>query len=88
MKTNENVLKKFEIMRALAYVPAERLQEVDTFIKFILSQSNIKTDKRKKEPETLAGIWKDKGFEKIIDLDKAIRNIRKELSNQILDRYI
>ncbi len=27
MKVNENVLKKFEIMRVLAYVPPERLDE-------------------------------------------------------------
>ena len=87
MKTSESTLKKFEISRALSYVPDERLQDIDNFIKFILYQSNIKTDSIKKEPETLAGIWRDKGFDKIPDLDQEIKNLRKELSNQILERH-
>ena len=87
MKTNESVLKKFEIMRELSYVPDERLEEVDNFIKFILYRYNIKAGTRKKEPGTLAGIWKNKGFEKIPDLDKEIKNMRKELSDQIIARH-
>lgn len=87
MKPNENTLKKFEIMRAISYVPDERLQEIESFIKFILYQSKIKTGKRKKEPATLAGIWKNKGFDKIPDLDKEIKKMRKELSTQILDKF-
>jgi hypothetical protein len=87
MRANENVLKKFKIMKALSYVPEERLSEVDTFIKFILSQSNIKTRNKKDEPASLAGIWKGKGFEKIADLDKEIDTLRKELSDQILKRH-
>jgi hypothetical protein len=87
MKANENVLKKFEIMRELAYVPAERLDEIDSFIKFILYQCNIEPGGKEKEPETLAGIWENKGFEKITDLDNEINNLRKELGNQILKRH-
>jgi len=87
MKTNENMLKKFEIIRSLSYVPDERLQEIDNFIRFILYQSRIETGRRKKEPATLAGIWKDKGFDKIHDLDKEIKKMRKELSNQILEKF-
>ena len=87
MKTNNSVLKKYEIIRELSYVPEERLSEVDTFIKFILFQSKIRTNNRKVEPKTLAGIWKGKGFEKIADLDEEIRNLRKELGNQILERH-
>lgn len=82
-----NVLKKFEIMRELSYVPPERLDEVDSFIKFILFQSDIKTGSRAKEPKTLGGIWKNRGFEKIKNLDQEIRKIRKELGDQILERY-
>ncbi|MCK5057352.1 MAG: hypothetical protein KAT34_11890 [Candidatus Aminicenantes bacterium] len=87
MRANENVQKKFKIMRALSYVPEERLGEVDNFIKFILFQSNIETRNKKDEPATLAGIWKGKGFEKIADLDKEIDSLRKELSDQILTRH-
>ena len=87
MKANENALRKLEIIRELAHVPYERLKEVDTFIKFILSQCKSPTKKRHKEPKTLAGIWKNKGFEKISDLDQEIDNIRKELGTQILERH-
>jgi hypothetical protein len=45
-------------------------------------------NKRKREPKTLAGIWKNKGFEKIANLDEEIRNLRRELGNEILERYI
>ena len=88
MKANENVLKKLEIIRQLSYVPAERLKEVESYIKFILFQSNINTPVKGKEPKTLAGIWKDKGFEKIKNLEGEIKSLRKELSNQILDRPV
>lgn len=87
MKANENVLKRIEIVRQLSQVPAERLNEIESFVKFILFQSNIKTTVEQKEPETLAGIWKDKGFEKIKDLDAEIKSLRKELGNQILERH-
>lgn len=76
MKTNDCMLKKYAIMRELAYVAPERLSEVDTFIKFILSQSKIRINNRKREPKTLAGIWKNKGFEKITNIDEYIRKLR------------
>jgi hypothetical protein len=87
MKANENVLKRIEILKQISQVPAERLSEIESFLKFILFQSNIKTTIKQKEPKTLAGIWKNKGFEKIKDLDSEIRNLRKELDNQILERH-
>lgn len=86
MKTNDCVLKKYAIMRELSYVPPERLNEIDAFIKFILSQSKTRINNRKREPKTLAGIWKNKGFEKITDINEEIRNLRRELGNQILER--
>jgi hypothetical protein len=88
MKTNDSVLKKYAIMRELSYIAPERLNEVETFIKFILFQSKIGINKRKREPKTLAGIWKNKGFEKIANLDEEIRKLRQELGNQILERVI
>jgi hypothetical protein len=86
MKANENVLKRIEIIRQLSQVPAERLNEVESFVKFILFQGNIKKTGKPKEPKTLAGIWKEKGFEKIKDPDDEIKSLRKELGNQILQR--
>lgn len=87
MKANESVLKRIEIVRQLSQVPAERLNEIESFVKFILFQGNIKSRKKEKEPKTLAGIWKNKGFEKIKDLDEEIKSLRKELGNQILERH-
>ncbi len=84
---NEAVLKKFEIMRDLSRMPEERLQEVFSFIKFVLSQGDQTGKTSRKEPKTLAGIWKGKGFENIPDIDKEIANLRKELDHQILERH-
>ncbi|MCU0287114.1 MAG: hypothetical protein MUF15_12065 [Acidobacteria bacterium] len=39
------------------------------------------------EPKTLEGICKDKNFEKITNLEVEIRKLRKELGNQIVERY-
>ena len=44
--------------------------------------------KNKKEPKTLKGIWANKGFEKIVDLEDAIRKMRIELGNQIYNRKL
>jgi len=68
-------------------VPGDRLREVETFIEFILTESHINLKKHGKEPGTLRGIWKKKGFEKIAYLDEEIGNIRRELGNQILQRH-
>ena len=76
---------KAKIIKELTLVPRERLIEIENFIKFILTQNKIKTIK--KEPATLAGIWQGKGFEKIIDLDKEIRNTRIALSGNIIKKY-
>jgi len=37
---------------------------------------------------TLEGIWKDKGFEKIRDLESEIIEVRKEIGNAVLRRKI
>jgi hypothetical protein len=42
MRANESVLKRIEIVRQISQVPAERLNEIESFAKFILFQGNIK----------------------------------------------
>jgi hypothetical protein len=87
MKPNDSFLKRYAIVRELSYVPPERLNEVDTFIKFILFQDKVGVKGLKREPKTLAGIWKNKGFEKIVNIDEEIIGLRQELGNQILERH-
>ena len=74
------------IINDLTLIPDNRIKEVDNFVKFILSQ--IPQTNKPQEPKTLSGIWKNKGFENIADLDKAIGETRNELENQILKRKI
>jgi hypothetical protein len=76
-------LKRKNILRNLEEIPAERLEEIEVFLQQIVSQSQ---SKKVKEPKTLKGIWANKGFEKLVDLESEIKNIRKELSNQVLTK--
>lgn len=83
---NKPAITRQIIINDLTHIPDDRIREVDNFVKFILSQ--IPQTKKRQEPQTLSGIWKNKGFEKITDLDNAIGETRNELENQILKRKI
>lgn len=80
-----SAIKRQEILRDLEDVPFERLGEIEFFLKNILSQFNVK---KPKEPKSLKGIWAKKGFEKIIDLEAEIHEIRKELNTQLLKKKL
>ena len=71
-------LHKFDIIRELSLVPASKLQEIDALIKSLIS--NFINSNNDKEPKSLAGIWKQKGFGKIVNLEDNIIKIRKEFS--------
>jgi hypothetical protein len=79
---NSNI-RRIEILRELGDVPSERLEEIDNFLKSILSET---PKKKVKEPVSLKGIWKNKGFEKVVDLENEIRSSRKEMGNQLMKR--
>ncbi|MCD4792459.1 MAG: DUF2281 domain-containing protein [Bacteroidales bacterium] len=72
------------IITDLSDLSENKLEKVHTFIKFLLYK-NKETDK-KKEPKTLNGIWKNIGFEKILDINAEIKTLRKETSDNILNR--
>ena len=78
------LIKKHDIIQNLNYLPDKKLDEVDTFLKFLLFQTN--KPPKKKELKTLSGIWSNIGFEKIVDIDTEISKIRKEFSNNILNK--
>ena len=75
-------IKKMELIQKITQLPEKKLGEVETFLKRLLSQ--LKVEPRK--PISLKGIWKNKGFEKISDLESELKSIRSELSDAILKR--
>ncbi|MDP8240950.1 MAG: DUF2281 domain-containing protein [Candidatus Hatepunaea meridiana] len=75
-------IDKMELKEKISLLPEERVNEVKSFIDFILAQSEM----IKQTPTNLRGIWKNKGFEKINDLDSELKDLRKEMNDSILKR--
>lgn len=61
----------------------KELNNLNTYVEFLLFKNNIKTEKKTESPE---GIWENPGFENINDLESEINLIRKEMSDSILSR--
>lgn len=81
MKNDE--ITTAQIKHKLYRIPPDKLKEVDDFIDFVLMKTGSKQPKR---VEKLEGIWKGLGFEDIPDLDKSLREIRRESEKALLDR--
>ena len=79
---NLAAIKKTEIVKELSLIPDEKLDSVRTCIDAILmeSQQLIKSGR------SLKGIWSNKGFEKIIDLEGELKKARKESDDAILKK--
>ena len=75
--------KLAEIRKELSMLPDDKLDEVKNYIESILSQ----TKSKKKTIVQLKGIWTNKGFEKINNLEKEVRTNRNELSESILKKF-
>ena len=73
-------IDKIELKEKISLLPEERVNEVKSFIDFILAQSEM----IKQTPTNLCGIWKNKGFEEINDLDSELKDLRKEMNDSIL----
>ncbi len=78
------VIKKMEINKKLSLISEDKFNEVNDFIEFILSKSQV----QKRKPVRLQGIWKNRGFEKIKDLESELEVITTSLTNSILNRDI
>ncbi|HNZ27408.1 MAG TPA: DUF2281 domain-containing protein [Spirochaetota bacterium] len=63
-------------------MPEEYLTDIDNYIEYIL----FKNSKKNENSEKFEGIWKDIGFEKIIDIDNEIRNIRNKSNIDLINR--
>ena len=81
---NLSALKKIEIIKDLSRIPDESLDKVKSYIEMIAAESNIPQQKN----VSLKGTWRNKGFEKIADYEKEVRQLRKELSDSILKRNV
>jgi hypothetical protein len=79
---NTTAIKKIEIVNALSRVPISSLDEIKQYIDTFVAEPDKPTPRN----SSLKGIWKDKGFEKIIDLDAELKEARQQLGNSILER--
>ena len=77
-------IKILEMKRDLEEIPQARLAEVDRYLKSLRFKKKLRT----KQPQTLKGIWANKGFEKIIDIEREISSSRMELGQQILSKKV
>ena len=75
-------IKKMELMEKVSSIPEHKLGELETFLQKILSQSDIRVP----QPRSLKGIWKNKGFENISNLEFEIKKLRKRLDDTLLKR--
>jgi hypothetical protein len=79
---NQAAIKQAEIIRELALIPASELEGVKACIAAILAKMTGPERHRK----SLKGVWQGQGFEKIEDLEGALRESRAELRESILRR--
>ena len=79
---NTSALKRIDLIQELFQIPEKKIDKVLHYLDSLHPGNGIK--KRK----SLNGIWKDKGFEKISDIEKEIRKVRKTFQNSILNKTI
>jgi len=78
---NSLAIKKIEITKELNGLSEPEIDQVKHYVDFLLFQ--------KLSPhriQTLAGIWKDQGFEKLNNLEQDIQILRQTLSVSILEK--
>ncbi|MGE0083351.1 MAG: hypothetical protein AB7S75_02920 [Desulfococcaceae bacterium] len=71
---NTFAIKKMEIINSLFLVPGDSLDRIREYIETLIAESGMAKPARR----SLKGIWKNKGFEKIADLDTERKKIRQE----------
>ena len=75
-------IKKTVLRNFILRLPAQEIDAVENFIAKLLDHRSVK----KPRPISLEGIWKNKGFEKVRNLESEIAQIRAEIGNSILSR--
>ncbi len=79
---NLSAIKKTEIIRELSLIPDESLDRIRAYIDSVLKESDLPA----RNNRSLKGIWKDKGFERIADLETEVKEARKQLETSIRGR--
>jgi len=82
---NSSAIKRMEIINELSFIPDSQIDQIKTFIEFLLFKTG---NVAKKNTRSLEGIWKNKGFEKIVDLESEIKAIRKQLGDSIINKKV
>jgi len=80
----KTAIKKMELINSISKLPAQKVDDVEKFINDILRELKLKPAK----PVSLKGIWKNKGFEDIPNLESEVKSVHKELEKSILNREI
>jgi hypothetical protein len=73
---NTSASKRMEIVNSLALVSDDDLDNIKAFVDGLVSE----TGHSKPANRSLRGIWKDKGFEKNVDLEAEIAEVRRQES--------
>ena len=79
-----SAIRKMELSNNITRLPDQKLDEVERFVKGMLAQIPLKQS----HPISLKGIWKNRGFEKIADLELEIKRIRSELGRAIMEKEL
>ncbi|MEY3221127.1 MAG: hypothetical protein RIT27_2484 [Pseudomonadota bacterium] len=78
---NSLAIKKVEITKELNALSETEIDQVKQYVDFLLFQKLPSS-----RVQTLAGIWKDQGFEKLNNLEQDIYALRQTLSVSILEK--
>lgn len=81
---SEVALSKLKIQKKISRLPESDLKAIDDFLSSLLRKSKLSSGK----PVTLKGIWEQCGFSALDDTEKALRDLRREMNEQILKRNI
>ena len=75
-------IRKMELIHKISKLPEKKIPDVEKYIQKIISQIDSESTK----PINLKGLWKNKGFEKLGDLEKEINTVKNEMNNSILKK--
>ncbi len=82
MSKSTKQLRQFRIRRQLAHLPEKQLKLIEEIIGAANKASASSA------PLKLEGIWKNKGFEQIENLEQALKETRQELEDTIAGRAL